>query len=115
MTSREIADIAVEAIKDKKGLEIKMIDISNVSVMADFFIIASGSSTNQVQAISDNVEEKLSESGLKPRQVEGYQNANWVLLDYQDVVVHVFDKEMRIFYDLERIWKDGEMISVDEK
>lgn len=115
MEAKEMAGKIVAALEDKKAEDIRIIDISNVSVMADYFIIATGNSRNQVQAMIDNVEEKLAkEDQVSPRQTEGYQNANWVLMDYGDVIVHVFDKENRLFYDLERIWKDGTSIDVEE-
>lgn len=114
MTSKEMAKIALEALEDKKGIDITVIDISSVSVMADFFIIASGNSANQVQALVDNVDEQLGKAGVSVKQVEGYRNANWILMDYNDIIVHVFDKENRLFYDLERIWKDGKIISKEE-
>ena len=100
--SRKMAKLAVEALEDKK-----VIDISNVSVIADYFIIAGGNNSSQIQALCDNVEEKLGRAGFPARQTEGYETANWVLLDFGDVIVHVFDKENRLLYDLERIWRDG--------
>ena len=109
-----MACIACKALEDKKGEDIRIIDIQNVSVIADYFIIASGSNANQVQALADNVQAELSKAGHTFRQIEGYQTANWVLLDYNDIIVHVFSKEDRLFYDLERIWKDGASISLDE-
>ena len=112
--SKKMAKLAIEALEDKKAEDIKIIDISGVSVLADYFIIANGNNTNQVQAMIDNVEETLGKAGYTPKQIEGYQNANWVLMDYSDIIVHVFDKENRLFYDLERIWRDGKTISVDE-
>lgn len=112
MTSRECAKLAVAGLKDKKANDIRVIDISEVSVMADYFIIASGTNRNQVQAMADNVEEKLHESGIKPRQIEGYQSANWILMDFQDVIVYIFNEEDRLFYNLEKIWLDGKMIDV---
>ena len=113
MESREMAKLAVKALEDKKGEEIRVIDISDVSVLADYFIIANGSNTNQVQALCDNVTEVLGRAGVHSRQVEGYETANWILLDFGDVIVHVFDKENRLFYDLERIWRDGKYIDVE--
>ncbi|MDO4615031.1 MAG: ribosome silencing factor [Lachnospiraceae bacterium] len=110
--SKNLARLAVEALEDKKGEDIKVIDITEVSVLADYFIIASGMNKNQVQALADNVEETLSKAGSPSRQVEGYQTANWVLMDFGDVIVHVFDSENRIFYDLERIWRDGRLVDV---
>lgn len=110
MNSREIAKLAISALEDKKAEEIKTIDISEVSVIADYFIIANGSNRSQIQALSDHVEETLGKAGVPLRQIEGYQTANWVLLDFHDVIIHIFDRENRLFYDLERIWRDGKQI-----
>ncbi|MFG6330818.1 MAG: ribosome silencing factor [Lachnospiraceae bacterium] len=108
--SREMARTAVTALEEKKAKDLKVLDISDVSVLADYFIIASGSNHNQVQAMADEVEEKLGKAGFTPRQVEGYQTANWILMDYQDIIIHIFDEENRLFYDLERIWRDGSLV-----
>ena len=113
-TSKESALAAIEALEDKKGEDIKVIDISEVSILADYFIIASGNNRNQVQALCDNVEEKLGKMGVIKKQIEGYDNGNWILVDYRDIVIHIFDKENRLFYDLERIWRDGKMIEKEE-
>lgn len=110
MDSKEIAKLAIAALEDKKAEDIKVIDISEVSVIADYFIIANGTNRSQIQALSDNVEEKLGKAGVPLRQIEGYDTANWVLLDFHDVIIHIFDKENRLFYDLERIWRDGKLI-----
>ena len=113
--SKEMAKLAYAALSEKKGGDIKIIDIHEVSVMADYFIIADGSNLNQVQAMADNVEEKMAEAGYQVRQTEGYQSANWILLDYGDVIVHAFNREDRLFYDLERIWRDGKtFVDVNE-
>ena len=105
-----IAKEIIKALDEKKAEDIKTLDISNVSVMADYFIIASGNNRNQLQAICDNVIEKLHKTGHDLKQVEGYDTANWILMDYSDVIVHIFDKENRLFYDLERIWSDGKEV-----
>ena len=110
MDSKEIAKLAIAALEDKKAEDIKVIDISEVSVIADYFIIANGTNNSQIQALSDNVEEKLGKAGVPLRQIEGYNNANWILLDFHDVIIHIFDKENRLFYDLERIWRDGKLV-----
>lgn len=110
MTSKEMAKIAIAALEDKKADDIKIIDISEVSVLADYFIIASGKNRNQVQAMADIVEEKLLEADIHPRQIEGYATANWILMDFNDVIVHVFNEEDRLFYNLEKIWLDGKLI-----
>ena len=112
-TEKMMAQIACKAIDDKKGQDIKIIDIHNVSVIADFFVIASGTNSNQVQAIVDNVEEQLGRAGFEAKQIEGNRNSSWILMDYGDVIVHVFDEENRLFYDLERIWRDGKVLEMD--
>ena len=112
--SKNMAKMACEALEDKKAIDIKVIDIEKVSTLADYFIIASGSNRNQVQAMADNVEEVLGRAGYEPKQIEGYQTGNWILMDYRDIVIHVFDEENRLFYDLERIWRDGSVIEREE-
>ena len=109
--SSEMAKLVIQALEDKKAEDIKVIDISEVSVIADYFIIAGGSNANQIQALSNNVEEKLGKAGYPVKQIEGYETANWILMDFQDVIVHIFDKENRLLYDLERIWRDGKQIA----
>lgn len=112
--AKELVKAAYAALDNKKGENIKVIDISGVSVLADYFIIANGSNRNQVQALVDNVQEELYKMGHEPLQVEGYQTGNWILMDYGDIIVHVFSKEDRLFYDLERIWRDGKDIEISE-
>ena len=112
-TEKMMAQIACKATDDKKGQDIKVIDIHNVSVIADYFVIASGTNSNQVQAIVDNVEEQLGRAGFEAKQIEGNRNSSWILMDYGDVIVHVFDEENRLFYDLERIWRDGKVLEMD--
>ena len=112
-TEKMMAQIACKAIDDKKGQDIKIIDIHNVSVITDYFVIASGTNSNQVQAIVDNVEEQLGRAGFEAKQIEGNRNSSWILMDYGDVIVHVFDEENRLFYDLERIWRDGKVLEMD--
>lgn len=112
--SKEKAAIALRALEDKKAEDIRIIDISTVSVLADYFIIANGSNRSQIQALADSVEEKLGKAGTPVKQIEGYASANWVLLDFGDIIVHIFDKENRLFYDLERIWRDGALVELTE-
>ena len=112
--SKEMARIAWNALSDKKGEDIKIIDITGISVLADYFIIANGNSDSQVNALVDNVEEELHKAGYPLRQREGQASGSWVLLDFGDIIVHVFDKENRLFYDLERIWKDRKDISAED-
>ncbi len=111
---KKMAKITIEALEDKKAEDIKVIDISQVSVLADYFIIANGSNRSQIQALSDAVEEKLGRAGYPLRQIEGYDNASWVLLDFGDIIIHIFDRENRLFYDLERIWCDGKSMDARE-
>ena len=108
------AGIAVMALEDKKAEDISVINIETVSVIADYFIIATGTNANQIKAMADEVEEKLGRAGFMLKQKEGYEHANWVLLDFGDVIVHIFDKENRFFYDLERIWRDGKVMEPSE-
>ena len=108
--SLKMAKLAIDALEDKKAEDIKIIDISEVSVLADFFLIAGGNNHSQIQALCNNVEEKLGRAGYPVKQVEGYDTANWILMDFGDVIIHIFDKENRLLYDLERIWRDGNLI-----
>lgn len=112
--SRKMAKIAYDALDEKKAEDIKVIDITGVTVMADYFIIAHGNSDSQVRALVDNVQEKLYKAGYEMKQLEGYRQGSWILMDFNDVIIHIFDKENRLFYDLERIWRDGKQISVDD-
>ena len=112
-TVKKMAGIAIHALEDKKAEDIRVIDISQVSVLADYFIIANGTNTSQIQALANEVEEKLGRAGYPMKQIEGYDHANWILLDFGDIIVHIFDKENRLFYDLERIWRDGKSIEPD--
>ena len=107
MEAKEMAKLAVAALEDKKAADVKVINIEKVSALADYFIIASGTNRNQVQAMSEAVEEELQKHDIHPKSIEGYQSANWILMDYGDIVLHIFDEENRLFYDIERIWKDG--------
>ena len=111
---KEIVRLVYQALEEKKAEDITIIDISNISVISDYFIVASGSNQNQVQAMVDNVEEQLGRAGYEPKQIEGTKNSSWILMDYGDLIIHIFDEENRLFYDLERIWRDGKEIPADE-
>lgn len=110
--SREMARLAVEALSDKKAEDVRVLDISEVSVLADFFIIASGKNIRQIAALSESVEEKLGEKGYLPKNIEGKSGASWLLMDFGEIIIHIFDEENRMFYDLERIWKDGKPVEL---
>lgn len=112
--SLNMAKLAIDALEDKKAEDIKIIDISEVSVLADYFIIAGGNNHSQIQALCNNVEEKLGRAGYPVKQVEGYDTANWILMDFGDIIIHIFDKENRLLYDLERIWRDGKLIDKND-
>lgn len=112
--SAELARLAIGALEDKKAEDVRVIDIGGVSVLADYFIIASGNNRAQVQAMADEVEQRMGRAGAAPRQIEGYQAGNWVLMDFGDVIIHIFDAQNRLFYDLERIWKDGTQIDPEQ-
>ena len=111
--SKLMAKLAYKALDDKKGEDIKVIDISEISILADYFIIANGTNDSQVRALVESVEEELDKAGFEVKQREGYGLGSWVLLDFGSIIVHVFDKENRLFYDLERIWRDGKYVDVE--
>lgn len=108
----EALKIAIKAVDDKKGIDIVALDISSIANFADCFLLCSGDSQRQIRAIADEVEEKLSAQGFRPAHVEGYNNAEWILLDYLNLVVHVFSKQARAYYDLERLWRDAKTIDI---
>lgn len=114
MEAREIAKLACEALADKKAEGIKVIDIRNISVIADYFVLADGENQNQLQAMQDSVDEALYKAGIHAKQIEGNHNSTWILMDYGDIIVHIFSKEDRLFYDLERIWRDGVVMDPEE-
>ena len=112
--SKKMVKIAVEALENTKGEGIEILDISEVSSLGDYFIIANGTNRSQIQAMADRVEEELYKAGYKKKDIEGYESAFWILQDFEDIIVHIFDKENRVFYDLERIWRDGKKVTKDE-
>lgn len=114
MTTKEVLKLAYDALEDKKAKDIHILDIHDITIVADYFIIASGENKLQIQAMIDNVEEILAKVGITPKQIEGYQTAGWILMDYGDLIVHVFSEEDRLFYDLERIWRDGNVLELKE-
>ncbi len=113
-SSKELAGIVVKALEDKKGEDISVLDIQDVSVIADYFVLATGNNPAQIEALSDAVDEALTKEGVKVKSTEGYKGKAWILMDYGDVIVHIFDRENRLFYDLERIWKDGKKLDPEE-
>lgn len=108
--SKNMAKIAYEALDEKKAEDIKVIEVSDITILADYFIIANGTNSSQVSALVDSVEDALTKNGFEPKRIEGIGSTNWILMDYGDVIIHIFSKEDRLFYDLERIWRDGKSI-----
>lgn len=107
MESKEIAKIAYKVLDEKKAIDTRIIDIRELSVIADYFMIAGANNDRQVKALADRIEEILGKSGVVPKGIEGYNSANWILMDYGDVIIHIFNQEQRLFYDIERIWTNG--------
>lgn len=98
--------IITDAIDDKKGIDIRVMDISGLTTISDYFVIVSGNSSVQSQSIADGIDEKMSEQGYEKTARDGYQSGRWILLDYEDIIVHIFHKEERDYYKLERLWTE---------
>lgn len=115
MDSQKFAEEIAQIILTKKGFTIRILDLRKLSAFADYFVICSASSDTQVKAIADAVDKELRDRGIKTYHREGYEALNWVLLDYFDVVVHVFKKEARDYYNLEKLWGDAEVIEIEDE
>lgn len=114
MTQEELIASAVKVLDSKKAEDIRVIKIGDLTILADYFIIADGTSSTQTKALADEVEFRLKQQGREPKQVQGNNGSNWIILDYSDVVIHIFYKETRDFYNLERLWSDGEEIDISK-
>jgi len=114
LKSRDLAVKAAEAALKKKALDVTILDLSGLTVIADYFVICSGESTTQVKAVAAFIEEELAKKRKKPLGIEGTAHSHWILLDYGDVVIHVFEKETRAYYNLEKLWMDAKIIEIDE-
>ena len=112
MTPKDMALLAAKALDSKKAKEIKVIEIGDLTTLADYFVIAAGTSNTQISALSDVVEEYLKREGELALRREGYRDGTWVLLDYGSIAVHIFSEEAREFYDLERLWRDGKELDL---
>lgn len=112
MTDREELEIAVKALDSKKAHDIKALKVDDLTILANYFVIASATSTTQVKALADEVEFKLGEKGITPKSIEGEQSKTWIILDYVDLIVHVFLEETRDFYQLEHLWADGTPVDI---
>jgi len=110
LSIKDIALLAADAADDKKAEEIEILNVQGLTVIADYFVICSANSDQQVRAIARAIDEKLSEKGIEPKKMAGMNDAKWVLIDYADIIVHVFHKREREYYDLERLWSDAEKI-----
>ena len=100
---------------EKKALDIKIIDVRNITTLTDFFVICTSESEPQTRAITDHIHEQMKANGMKAWHIEGYENLDWVLLDYVNIVVHVFSRDSRAYYDLDRLWADGKITQVHDK
>jgi ribosome-associated protein len=107
MEIKEQAHLIAKALSSKKALDVKVLKISEVSVLADYMVIATGTSNTHVKALADEVEYQLDEAGYSVSHIEGHRGNGWILLDYVDILVHIFDEESREYYNLERLWEDG--------
>ena len=114
MTSYESAIVLAKALDDKKGNEIKVLKTQNLTTLADYFVICTATSNTQVKAMSDACEEAMEKQGEHVHHIEGHRDGTWLLLDFSDVVVHVFTDETRKFYDLERLWGDAEEVDLSD-
>lgn len=114
MTQNEVLKKIIRTLDSKKAEDIMAIKITDLTILADYFVIANGTSTTHTRTLAEEVEYQLSQEGIEPNRTEGYNGSNWVILDYGDIVVHVFYKETRDYYQLERLWSDGEMIDISE-
>jgi ribosome-associated protein len=110
--SLESAQLCAEAAESKKAFDIQILDLRGLTYITDYFVICSGNNTTQVSAIADWVEHALAKAGRRPSHVEGSVGSRWVLMDYGDVVIHVFDEETRIYYSLEKLWSDAPRVPV---
>ena len=114
LSSLELTQKIVAILDAKKALDIEAIHVRDLTIIADYFVIAGGTSNTQVKALADEVDYQLSQLGIKATRVEGYNTASWILLDYSTVIIHVFQKGTREFYNLERLWSDGEKLDLSD-
>ena len=114
MTPKEMALLLAQALDSKKGKDIRVLETDGVTTLADYFVLCSGSSAPQLKALADAGEKAMKDHGILPHHVEGHRGGTWILQDYGDVVVHVFDKEARAFYDLDRLWADAKTVDLSD-
>ena len=104
----------VELLDEKRAIDLNLIKVSEITSVTDYMVFCTGGSTTQVKALADTVDEKMKEYGFPPLRIEGRNNSNWILVDFGDVVVHIFSKELRSFYDLDHFWGDGEIVDITD-
>ena len=114
MTPKEMALLLAQAMDSKKGKDIRVLETDGVTTLADYFVLCTATSTTQIKALADVCEKTLKDAGEPPHHVEGHRGGTWILQDYGDVVVHVFDKEARAFYDLDRLWADAKTVDLSD-
>lgn len=114
MTQIEKVEKIVKTLDRKKAQDVKVLKVTDLTILADYFIIANGGSTTQTKSLAGEVEFQLSQAGVEPTRTEGYSSSEWIVLDYSDIIVHVFNKDSRDYYQLERLWADGEEVDVSE-
>lgn len=112
MSGKEIAEVAIRALDSKKGKDIKALETGELTTLAEYFVLCTGTSNTQIKALADAVEQALSDAGEEPHHIEGHRDGTWVLMDYSVVVIHIFTEEAREFYDLERLWKDAKAVDI---
>lgn len=112
MEAKELMENIVKVLDSKKAKDIRAIRIGDLTILGEYFVIATGTSSTQVKMLADEVDYQLGEKGVQPHRVEGYHSENWIILDYTDVIVHIFHEDTREFYDLERLWVDGEKVDL---
>ena len=110
----QLMENIVKILDDKKGMDIKVLDITELTTMANYFVICTGTSSPHIKALSDELDEKLSEKGISFLSKEGFQTANWVLMDYDNVIVHIFNEETREFYSIENLWSDAKVVDIQD-
>lgn len=112
LNAKEMTDIVAKAMDEKKGKDIKALETGELTTLAEYFVLCTGTSNTQIKALSDAVEKAMTEAGEEPHHIEGHRSGTWVLMDYSCVVVHIFTEEAREFYDLERLWKDAKEVDL---
>ena len=110
MTALDMAKRVARLLDEKKAQDVRVMHIGTLTTIGDYFVVATGTSTTQVKALADEIDKKMSEDKIEPKRIEGYSSSNWILMDYRDIIVHIFLSETREFYALERLWSDAPVV-----